>query len=256
MRTLQLLTLLSFGILLPSSLQADTATFITSIGADFQHASGTVAGLSEGIGLGGYSDSGGHFLFSNPLAPMVGLAAHEGVGTGPLVAQTDTSWTFHGGGVVAEPDGEGATIIPLPPGYSTCEAAGFITSDIGGCIINPVLSGTLTGDVLLSLSGIAPEPSGALFARFDLTGPVTFDITPDLARAAGVSAGPYFGSLSVEGAYFQDTPPFDGQAEYQMFYDLFEVTGTTVPEPSALLLLATVACLGALKLARRRRHSI
>jgi hypothetical protein len=133
--------LLTVGILLPSSVQADAVTFITSIGADFQHASGTVAGLSEGLGLGGYSDSGGHFLFSNPLAPMVGLAAHEGVETGPLVAHTDTSWTFHGGGVVAESDGEGATIIPLPTGYATCEAAGFITSDIGACIITPFPSG-------------------------------------------------------------------------------------------------------------------
>jgi len=242
MRSLQLLTIgLLFGILLPSSGQADAVTFITNIGADFQDNSGTVAGLSEGVVLGGFSDSGGHFVFSNPLAPVVGLAAHEGVGTEPLVAQTDTSWTFHGGGVNAESDGEGASIIPIPPGYATCEAAGFTTfpTEIGMCsVADPALSGTLTGDVVLSLSNVAPETSGGILAGFDLTGPVTFDISPGLARAGGVSAGPYFGSLTVEGIYFQDTS-LDGQAEYVMSYDLFEVSGATVPEPSTFMFLST-----------------
>lgn len=108
--------------------QADAVTFITIIGADFQPDSGSVVGLSGGLSLTGFSDAGGHFVFSNPLAPMVGLVggAHEEVETGPLIAYTDTSWTFGGGNVLAEPD-EGGSIIPLPPGYATCEAAGLLT---------------------------------------------------------------------------------------------------------------------------------
>ena len=240
-RRLQVVVLLLFVILLPRSVQADAVTFISPTGADFQGTGDTpVAELSGGVGLGGHSDSGGQFLFSNPLAPMVGLAggAQESMGTGPLVAQTDTSWTFHGGNVLARAD-DGGGFIPLPPGYSTCEAAGFITSDLDGmCLIFPVLSGTLTGDVVLSLSGVAPETSGGFSAMFDITGPVRFDISADLARAGGVSAGPYFGSLTVEGSYFQDTS-LDGQAEYHIVYHLFEVSGVIVPEPSTFFFLLT-----------------
>jgi hypothetical protein len=243
MRLLRAVALLILGMLLPRSVQADAVTFITTIGADFQGAGGTVAGLSGGLALGGSSDVGGHFLFSSPLAPVVRLAAHESVGTGPLVAHTGTSWTFHGGGVVAESDGEATTTIPIPPGYATCEAAGFATFTVGTgrCVVNdPALNGTLTGDVVLSLSNVVPDASGGFLAGFDLTGPITFGITPGLARAGGVSVGPYFGSLTVQGFYFQDTS-FDGQPEYRMTYDLFEVTGVTAPEPSTLLLLAAAA---------------
>jgi hypothetical protein len=67
MRLLQAVVLLTFGILLPSLVQADAVTFITTIGADFQPDSGLVAGLSGGLSLIGFSDSGGHFVFSNPL---------------------------------------------------------------------------------------------------------------------------------------------------------------------------------------------
>jgi hypothetical protein len=156
----------------------------------------------------------------------------------------------------AESDGEGATIIPLPTGYATCEAAGFITSDIGACIITPVLSGTLTGDVVLSLSDIPPK-TGEFSTMFDLRGPVEFSISPDLARAGGVSAGPYFGSLTVEGLYFQDTS-LDGQPEYRMFYSLFEVSGATVPEPSAFISLFTaiVIVCGALRQRQSRSAKI
>jgi hypothetical protein len=186
---------------------------------------------------------------------MVGLIgdAQEEVETGPLIAHTDTSWTFGEGNVLAEPgDSGGGAYIPLPPGYATCEAAGFVTYVAGLCSFAPAgLNGTLTGDVVLSLSDV-PETSGGFSATFDLTGPVTFSISSDLANVAGVSAGPYFGSLTVEGVYLQDISG-DGQAEYAMNYHLFEVSGVTVPEPSTLLLLASVLGIVLLALASRRR---
>src|SRR6266851_4212312 len=60
---------------------------------------------------------------------------------------------------------------------------GDIDFSDGLLVADPALSGTLTGDVVLSLSNIAPETSGGFSAGFDLTGPVTFGITPGLARA-------------------------------------------------------------------------
>jgi hypothetical protein len=234
MRLLRAVALLILGMLLPRSVQADAVTFLTAIGADFQ--GGLPSPLSGGVVLGGVSDSSGHFLFGNPLAPVVELVAKEGVGTGPLVSHIDNSWTFTGGNVEAEPDGETASFIPFPPlGYSTCEAAGFITSKVGvGCILTPVLSGTLIGDTVLRLSDpVAVD--GGFGGSFELAGPVTFGINMDLARAGGVSTGPYFGSLRVDGGYFQD--PFG----YRFTYDRFEVSGATAPEPSTLLLLAAAA---------------
>jgi hypothetical protein len=237
MRTMTLWVLL----ITTATAHADTATFSTGIGADFQHQSDAVANIPNGISLGGYSDSGGRFSFSNPLAPYVSLAAYEGMGTGGLVSQTDTSWTFSGGGVVAEPDGEGATFIPLPSGYATCEAAGFGPSYFDGqCTIWPSLFGTITGNVVLTLG--APRPAtGEFQSAFELTGPVTFDISDDLARAAGVVAGPYVGSVTVQGMYSQYSPYLNDEQppDYQLFYDFFQVSGTSVPEPSTFIFLFT-----------------
>ena len=83
-------------------------------------------------------------------------------------------------------------------------------------MINPsTLNGSLIGDVVLRSSNIEPSPPLGLLALFDLTGPVRFDVSEDLGRAAGVSAGPYFGSLSVDGIYLQDIC-FKGDGFYQI----------------------------------------
>ena len=236
----QTVVLLSLGILLPGSVQADTVTFISTTGADFQNCCGSVQGLSNGILVGGYSDSGSRFLFSNPLAPTFYMldGGHESVVTGPLVAQTDTSWTFEGGNVLADSDA-GVAAFPLPTGYATCEADGFQSWDFPGyCLTDDELVGTLNGDVVLSLSNVQPEPSGGFSAYFDLAGPMTFGIPGDFARAAGVAAGPYIGSLDIQGFYMQYVA-LDGQTDYFINYDFFEVSGVSVPEPSTFLFLLT-----------------
>src|SRR5258708_29105165 len=99
MRLLQAVVPLFLGILLPGSIQADAVTFITTVGADFQNfATGSVESLSQGLTIGGFSDSGGHFAFSNPLAPGIPLfdGANESLVTGPLVSHKDISWIFGG----------------------------------------------------------------------------------------------------------------------------------------------------------------
>jgi hypothetical protein len=227
-------------VLRPSSVRANSVTFDTSIGADFQ--GGVFQSLSTGFSVGGVSDVGGRFLFGNPLAPPVILVSAEGVTTGPLISHHHNSWTFAGGNVYAQPDGEAVSLLQFPPlGYSTCEAAGFITFEFGGCILTPVLSGTLIGNTVLTLGDPVFDAHDDGFAgTFDLTGPVTFGINMDLARAGEISAGPYFGSLRVDGFYFQDASGV--QDGYHFQYDGFEVSGATpepTPEPSALLLFAT-----------------
>jgi len=94
-----------------------------------------VSELSQGLELTGHSDSGARFGFSNPLAPMFGLlgGGYEQLATGPLIAHADTSWIFHGGHVSVGPD-NGGSVFPIPVGYSTCEAAGFIPLELAGVV--------------------------------------------------------------------------------------------------------------------------
>lgn len=218
------------------------------------------------------------FSSSNPLAVGIWwLGSPLYFSTGPLVRSTDTSWIFQGGSFSRSGFG---WLWQLPSGYSTCEDAGLTANQQfdGTCWIDGKLSGTVIGDVAVSLTNPASEPvptptysagsSGKNLSltnsvsepmpgsftswQFSLTAPVTFTINRDLAIGLDISRGPYSGSFTVTGTwwnevdFFLDPPPTDPGFDNPPFWRTlgddtsFVLSGITVPEPSSWILLAPV----------------
>jgi hypothetical protein len=246
---LERLILLSCTALIPGCAQADVMTFLSGP-PDYEFISGTENTLSfSEMSVGTYNT----FWSSNSNYPQVqGSDSAIAIQTGPLGSSTATSWTFDGG-TFHRDDGLGVDYISSPPpGYATCEEAGFITFG-DQCRLNAVLNGTILGDVTLSLSQIvgygsigSDEPF--TIRQFELTGSLLFSISPSLALATGVTAGPYLGWFAVDGTYFHSITGDPG-----FLYDFtlpdewhsidvrsLEVTGESVPEPMSIFLLATV----------------
>ena len=252
-----LLVLFGFGTLLPSLALSSVITLTSPVGADFSFINGkggTGLPSQDGLAYKAQSTPDSVFSSSNPLAPVVlNVDSFVQVQTGPLVVSIDNSWTFEGGTFYRD-DGTSVSTIPLPSGYQTCEAAGFSTDPFNTalCQLSPVITGTL-GVTTFSLgSPVVLTGEDLTMQNFDFTGTVSFDITPDLALAEGISTGPYFGFFSVEGEYFTlpSTPGFINE-QGGIHTTGYELVGATAPEPSALILLLPV--LGWICLVSRRK---
>lgn len=107
----------------------------------------------------------------------------------------------------------------------------------------------MTGDAVLRVGDVSVSENAGQFDQFNfdytLTAPISFNIRLGISRIEAVSVGPYYGTLTVQGIYFQDTPLGDYPAfitggTWGSMNNLFEVRGVTVPEPSSVLLMATV----------------
>jgi hypothetical protein len=204
------------------------------------------------------------FQSSNAQHPLVeGSDSCIATVTGPLISNTATSWTFQGG-TFHRSAGSGADYIPgPPPGYATCEEAGFHSLS-NWCYFNGQLDGVIIGDVTLGLSdilGYGYDPFGyySTVRAFQLTGSLLFDVNSDLARASGVASGPYLGWFIVDGTYYH-TPtgdpgfldePISPDVWHNIYVNSLEVTGASVPETSSIVLLLTVC--GAIGLGFRHR---
>jgi hypothetical protein len=251
---------LGFAVFFIQIAQADVMTFLSG-SPDFIGLWGTQDGLGFRAMSFGLNP---HYNSSNPQFPTIQVGdATMNIGTGPLISSTATSWTFEGGTLLIGPGTLSGLIPSPPPGYSTCEDAGYITY-FGGCAFAAELDGTLTGDVTLSLSGIVGYGSDAeetySIRQYQLTGSVLFDINSDLALAAGVTTGPYLGWFVIDGSYLHGLAgdpgfldePYPPDVWHSINIRSIEVTGASVPEPSSIALLVTVV--GAMGLAFRRKQ--
>lgn len=230
---------------------ADTVAFGTG-GADYSGIGGEPSGLS----FWAMSIPHSAFSFSNPLAPaLLTFDSDFEVRTGPLVSQTALSWTF-AGGTFHRDHGTSATWVSLASlDAPTCEAAGLVTANLGYCNVRDSIDGTFLDRVTFSLGPIISinyDYDPYTVREFQLTGALSFFISPELAHVGGVSTGPYFGSFTATGDFRHalETDPgfFDPNREEfsaDYWYNAYptwriEVVGTTVPEPSSIIFLASI----------------
>lgn len=236
-----------------ASALADEVTFTTNQG-NFARLDGSATGLefkNVEVDIGAFisSKSGSPVLWSgNPLF----------ISTGPMVFGSETFAIYNTATISADTNYGG--FVPLPPGFATCEEAGLFAW-IDGCRLDASLWGYSPGQVTLLFGPTSAFNSEtgdhwATVRDFSLFGHLYFDISDQLALALGVGSGPYLGAFRLQGKYYHDgsiDPGIPGLSDFDHSIrdESLLVTGTTVPEPSSIALLATVA--GALALALKRR---
>jgi len=251
MRALRLLTIITLDVASCCLAWGDSVTFWAPNGANYEHLFG-----------GNYTGADLHpLLFSSPTntqfgSPIIGDTGVFSLSAGPLIESTDTSFTFEGGSLSTHAL---FSYAPLIDGYPTCEAAGLIPYIYlaSNCEIpGSGISGQFTDEVTISLSAPDPESSGDIFIvrHFEISAPVAFNISSELALVLGVSAGPYFGTFDMTGLYIHTVlgdPGFlDGNIDSTHYHEISNtsivMSGSTtpVPEPSAFLLLATALITG------------
>jgi hypothetical protein len=184
------------------------------------------------------SDGGGQLYSSQNSVGWDGTI--EVISVASIISQTATSWEFGAGELSANPEVNGLVFVPIPSGYPTCEAAGLSTNPNGppACVFTPTISGTILDATLTETL-----QSGAWV--FDLSGSVEFNISDNLAVGWGIATGPYFGSFDTHDEFYAGIPFLNPESpnseQYEIAENSLEFSGTTVPEPSTLLLFATAA---------------
>jgi hypothetical protein len=215
----------------PFSMRADVFTYSQN-GGEFTVMGGTESGMFLRQG-----DSGMATLRSDKGVPVHSIDTAIEIRTGPLISSTSTSWIFNGGTFHRDPSIALDRIDSPPPGYTTCEEAGYFTAATW-CLL-PYSMGdinaTILGPVTLSFDNHA----------FELSGSLSFSLDEGLAHLLDASAGPYAGVFALDGVVVEpvdgDRVDFLGGSEGSSYpIELYSVEVTaTVPEISSIMLLLT-----------------
>src|SRR5579872_3679268 len=222
MRTLPIFRLLPLvALLVPGLANGDVVSF-EARGAAFTF----ISSLDDVFSFTG-EDLDIPFASSGTNLRAIEQAGNISATSGPLIHHTDNTWTYGAGGSLSVSQGL-FTTVPLPDGYATCEAAG-LTSYVSLLPLCSPNGNLISGQE----KGLATFTLGQILT---FTAPVSFDINAGWANALDVSTGPYYGTFTA--TFFQN----------ELYPDVFPagiygqglwLSGTTVPEPTSMLLLAT-----------------